>query len=297
MNRNECTIDFPPDLRMRAKTAVPEETADLEKMSPDEIRDLIYSLRVDRAELELKNLLLREACEKQAFSQTEAPDRIQFEEALCAAGASAERERSQLVAVFQAVSDGIVVADMSGAFVLVNEAEARINGYPNAADMKRDLAYFGEVYEITWPDGSPLPFEDWPLSKVLRGESVVNWELRARRKDTEQEWFFSFSGEPVRNELGEQILAVVITRDISGRKQAETALRESEERLRTFIDNIESIVWIKDLEGRFLLANRYLEEVLGISQDQILGRTVFDLFSRNLAEAYTGNDHEVIVKR
>jgi PAS domain S-box-containing protein len=142
---------------------------------------------------------------------------------------AASRYRAQLESVFHAIQDGIVVADMEGAFLLVNEAQARMNGFPSVEAMKQNLALYQELSELSYPNGNPLPFEEWPINKVLRGESIRNWELRARRRDTGQEWFLSFSGEPVRDAQGKQILAVVGTNDITESKQAEEAVRESEE--------------------------------------------------------------------
>jgi PAS domain-containing protein len=58
--------------------------------------------------------------------------------------------------------------------------------------------------------------------------------------------------------------------------RAGQALAESERRLRAFLDNAEAIVWLivwlKDLEGRFLIANRCLRELLGLPEERILGR-------------------------
>jgi PAS domain S-box-containing protein len=137
--------------------------------------------------------------------------------------------QAQLEAVFQAMGDGVVVFDVSGNAVLVNEAEARINGFAGADEMKRSMAYFARVYELSRLDGSVLPVEEWPASRVLRGESVVDCELRGRRLDTGREWVFSFSGEPVRDGRGELVLAVVITRDVTERKRAEQVRRDAEE--------------------------------------------------------------------
>jgi PAS domain S-box-containing protein len=137
-------------------------------------------------------------------------------------------KEAQLEAVFQAMKDGVAVFDMSGRAVLVNEAEARINGFKNAAEMKKSMAYFAEVYEISDLQRRPIPLEQWPVSRVLRGESVVDWELRGRRRDTGQEWFFSFSGEPVRDASGTQVLAVVITRDITGQRRTEEQFRQAQ---------------------------------------------------------------------
>jgi len=78
------------------------------------------------------------------------------------------------------------------------------------------------------------------------------------------------------------------------RAHAQMELRESERRLRAIIDNANGIVWVKDLDGRFLVVNTYLVDILGKSRDEIIGHTVFDLVSRNLAEEYTANDRRVL---
>ena len=96
-------------------------------------------------------------------------------------------------------------------------------GFPSAEAMKRDLAFYREFFEISYPDGSPLPFEEWPINKILKGESIRDYELRVRRRDTGQEWFLSFNGAPVRDERGNQILVVLGIRDITERKRAEDA--------------------------------------------------------------------------
>jgi len=141
--------------------------------------------------------------------------------------ATAERNRAKLEAVIHAVADGIMVSDMSGNFILANEAEARITGYATPEEMNQNLAHFAEVFEFETLEGEPLPVEDWPLSKVIRGESFLEWELRGRRKDTGREWRFSFSGRPVRDERGEPALAVIVTRDVTERRELEEQLRQS----------------------------------------------------------------------
>ncbi len=142
----------------------------------------------------------------------------------------AESSRAQLEAVIHAMADGVVVFDMAGNVVLLNEAEARINGFASVEEMRRNLAFFAEIYELFEEDGRPVPVQQWPVSRVLRGETLAPWQLRARRRDTGQEWYIQFSGTPVRNEAGEQVLAVVISRDITDRVLVERSLRESETR-------------------------------------------------------------------
>jgi two-component system CheB/CheR fusion protein len=142
------------------------------------------------------------------------------------APAQVQTYRAELEAVFHAVSEGIVVCDMDGQTVLANDAVARISGLASAAAMPRDLACFASLYRLTDGDGRPVPLEQWPMSRVLRGESVVNCELHALHGQTGREWDLSFSGEPVRDEDGRQILGVVIARDITAARAARDALHQ-----------------------------------------------------------------------
>jgi PAS domain S-box-containing protein len=160
------------------------------------------------------------------------------------AEAQASTAQAQLEGVFQAVEDGIVVFDMAGQVVLVNEAHARMLGYAGADAMHKDMSYFAENFELRELDGEILPVEEWPVSKALRGETFANWELQARRTDTGQNWFFSDSGAPVRDAQGRQILAVVTTSDITKRKQAEARLNA----------DISALTQMHALSGRVLEA-------------------------------------------
>lgn len=78
------------------------------------------------------------------------------------------------------------------------------------------------------------------------------------------------------------------------RKQAEAALRDSQELLRGIVDNSRTLIYVKDLEGRFLLVNRHLAEVLGCSRESLLGKTDFDLFPSEQASAYRTVDLRVL---
>ena len=178
---------------------------------------------------------------------------------------------AQLPAILEAVSDGIVVYDMDGHVVMANEALAHMNGYATAEEMHKDLSSYDRIYELRTPEGEVVPFDEWPASKVLRGESLSNLELYGRRKDTGQEWFFSFSGAPVRDAAGRQVLAVVSKRDITIAKRAEAALRRSEERFRTLGDNISQFAWMADANGWIFWYNRRWYEYTGTNLEEMQG--------------------------
>jgi PAS domain S-box-containing protein len=85
-----------------------------------------------------------------------------------------------------------------------------------------------------------------------------------------------------------------LSQENSDRKRAEEALRASEERLQDIIDNTTAIVFVKDLELRYLLVNREFERRHRVRRDDIRGQSDFDIHSREVAEAMQANDLRVI---
>ena len=78
------------------------------------------------------------------------------------------------------------------------------------------------------------------------------------------------------------------------RKRVEEALRESEQRLQDVVDNTTAVIFVKDLELRYLLINREYERRHQVPRDQIRGKTDFDIHPHDVAEAVRANDRQVI---
>ena len=72
------------------------------------------------------------------------------------------------------------------------------------------------------------------------------------------------------------------------------ALRESEARLQSILDNTSSVVFMKDLRGRFIMVNPQLEKVLGLKRHALLGRDVHAFFPAEFADVYRANDLEAM---
>ncbi|WP_437830380.1 AAA family ATPase [Sorangium sp. So ce1153] len=80
----------------------------------------------------------------------------------------------------------------------------------------------------------------------------------------------------------------------SERRRAEQAVRDSKELLQSIVDNSTAVIYLKDLEGRYLMINRRYAEVFHVSEQAIVGRTDSDVFPSELADAFRAVDHEVV---
>jgi PAS domain S-box-containing protein len=77
-------------------------------------------------------------------------------------------------------------------------------------------------------------------------------------------------------------------------QRAEEALRVSEQRLQDIVDNTTAVIFVKDLELRYILVNREYELRHRLQRDQIRGKTDFDIHPREVAETVRANDRHVI---
>ncbi|MDC0678955.1 response regulator [Sorangium atrum] len=78
------------------------------------------------------------------------------------------------------------------------------------------------------------------------------------------------------------------------RRRAEVALRESQHLLQAIFDNSTAVIYVKDLEGRYLMINRRYEELFHVTARSIAGKTDYDLFPAECAEALRAFDRQVV---
>ena len=77
-------------------------------------------------------------------------------------------------------------------------------------------------------------------------------------------------------------------------EKSELKLKENQLWLQSILDNTTSLIYIKDLSGRYIMANRRFREVLNLTEDKVINRTDYDISSKELADHYRQLDDEVI---
>ena len=81
------------------------------------------------------------------------------------------------------------------------------------------------------------------------------------------------------------------------RRRAERSLKQTEVFYHTLVETLPQMILCKDLEGRFIFANRRFCAELGTTLDEVRGKTDYDFFPRELAEKYRADDHRVLESR
>lgn len=188
---------------------------------------------------------------------------------------------------FENSSTGIALLDLDGKFRKVNAKFSEMIGYA-----REEISEY-KCRDLASPDDAEVidrVFAD--TFNGLPGGGIV--EERCVRKDGRIIWV-EFSVSMVRNQNGQPDFLIANFNDISERKRAEEAFRNEHILLRTLIDNLPNSIYVKDVKYRKTLANHANVEHTGkTTESEVLGKTDFDLYSRELAEKYHTDDQKVI---
>jgi len=188
---------------------------------------------------------------------------------------------------FESSPDGVLVVNQEGRITRVNAQTETMFGY-GRSELK------DQPIELLVPDRFRKAHEKdrghYQAEPRMRGMGI-GIELYAKRKDG-SEFPVEIMLSPIETSEGSVVLTVV--RNITRRKKAEDALRSSEQQLQSILDNSTTVIYVKDLEGRYIRVNHRFEEIYGIEKGQAKGKTDYDLFPKEMAEKLRANDQKVL---
>lgn len=181
--------------------------------------------------------------------------------------AELERSRKQLQAIFENMTEGIVVIDRSRNILQSNDVAARILNLPQRS------ATVGEVHrlvETLFPDGTLIPEDRLPSARAFRGDFLTNYKLQIRMRETGKTAVVEVSTRPLTRVEGELQEVMICYRDITQREEMETA----RSRLAAIVNWSEDAIIGKTEEGIVTSWNRGAEKIFGYTGAEMIGQSI-----------------------
>ena len=167
--------------------------------------------------------------------------------------------------IFENAGEGIFQSTPEGHYLTANPALAYIHGFDSPRELIEScLDISREIYV------DPARREEFKRLLEQHGK-VRGFEHQSFRKDGRKIWL-SVDARVVRDEQGNIAYYEGTVQDISERKKAEQALRESEERYRELFENSKDAIYVHDMSGRYISVNRAAEKLSGYTREELIGR-------------------------
>ena len=189
--------------------------------------------------------------------------------------------------VFDHLAEGIFQTTPEGRYMMANTALARIYGYSSPEELIQGLTDIGGRLYVE--KGRREEF----VRLMQERDTITSFESLIYRKDGSVIWI-SENCRAIRDARGRLLYYEGTVEDITQRRQAEEKVRNSEALYHSLVETLPQNIFRKDLEGHFTFANQQFCKILGRPLEEIVGKTDFDFFPRELAEKYQRDDRRVV---
>lgn len=183
----------------------------------------------------------------------------------------------------------IFMLDQEGTVISWNTGAERIKGYKSAEILGRSYSCF--YTEEDRAIGKPECFLH--LAQVNGQIEDQGWRVC---KDGSRVWTDVLI-TTLKDQNGQLRGFSKVVRNTTEARHSQQALQESEQRLQAILDNSTALIYVKDLQGRYLTINAWFGILFNVDREVIKGKTDYDLFSKEIADGLRANDLKVIETR
>lgn len=198
--------------------------------------------------------------------------------------------------LFETMAQGVVYQDSTGTIISANPAAERILGL--TLDQMRGRASINPEWRTIHEDGTNFPGDTHPASYTLRtGKVIKGIIMGVYNPNLDNYVWIRVSASPLfasNNRIPKGVYATF--EDITDMRNAQNALRKSEERYRTFLNSNSDFAFLKDDQYRYLMVNKAYEAFLGCSENDVIGKTDFELMSMEAASNCFKSDKNALSK-
>ena len=186
--------------------------------------------------------------------------------------AALKDSQQDLAITLNSIGDAVIATNTNGRITRMNPTAVRLTGWSLVDALGQPLS---EVFRIINAQ-THLPAVS-PLQLVMeRGEAVGLASHTVLLSRDGREYQIADSAAPIRDATDQIVGIVLVFSDITEKYHVELALRDSEQRFRSLLDNLTSAVVVHNPDTSIVFSNAMATTLLGLTQDQLKGKTALD---------------------
>ena len=196
-----------------------------------------------------------------------------------------EREE-QFREFFNKMPDAVMIVDRKGILLEASEMAEKMTGYRKADFIGKNI-----ITGMGLMDAKTKAMLIKKMALHFSGREIPAFEVEIHTK----------SGNAIPIEVNPRIIdymgkkaELVVLRDLTERKKADAMLKKQHEEQQIILDSVPAWIFYKDKENRFIRVNKPFAEVMGMPKEKLEGRSCFDIYPREQAEAFWKDDKEVM---
>ena len=201
--------------------------------------------------------------------------------------AELSKSQEQFFSLMESAPDAMIVTNQKGEIIIVNARAKELFGYESHEMLGRPVEML-------------LPRDIRNIHVRHREKYIASPSVRSVGKDQNFHALdkagrlipVEISLSPIDTEDG--LIIASSLRDVSERRDSQRALVESQRTLQAVLDNSPALIYLKDLDSRYILVNRVWSAVMSMDADAAIGKQDHEFLPKELAEQFVQNDRRVL---
>lgn len=201
-----------------------------------------------------------------------------------------EQEESLRITL-KAIGAAVIVTDTEGVVTYINKIAAQLTGWTSDQALEQPLT---EVLNLV--HAHTLEPINNPVKMVLETGLIAgmsNHTILIAKDGTKYQ--ITLSGAPARNPDGNMSGVVLVFKDVTDEYTLNEKLASSQTLIKTLLDTVPDLVWLKDKKGVYLACNAKFARMYNVQENEIIGKSDYDFIDKELADYFHKNDQQVLI--
>ena len=174
----------------------------------------------------------------------------------------ANQHLHQLETLIENMNDGVVIFNLNGEILNQNTAALQLMGYKDRRNCPVRLNQIRSDSKLCDLEGNELPFVAWPTNRIMRGETVHNFELAVSQISTGEIRYLCYNGALIKENTEEPSIGVMTICDITEREILIRQLEQEQARLQAVLEQMPcGVIMFEAPSEKLVLSNKKYSEI------------------------------------